>query len=258
MKKFYDENPTHKLARGLSGGAFGRGLPSSDDLSSQPSVAALLRNLLGKGTIKTNEYENEAIRICHHSGWIHSDQDTGATYYAFPSPLHAVCVSWRLSPTSEMPGFTCLFDLIVAVISKFKPSQLESPIRRVGHGSTDRVPEVQYQDEFYRSLFSITDGNVRVSPEFASAKRALVAGRIDFFIPVKEWGVEITRDGGRLSEHSSRFVDPGAYGAWLKSEDMADYILLDCCTRIPREVHPGNNMSFLTNCCANFILDIPK
>ena len=97
VKNVYDENPTHKLARGLSGGAFGRGLPISDDLSSQPSVVTLLRDLIRKGAIKINEYENEneneAIRICHHSGWIHPDQDEGATCYAFPSPLHVMCVS---------------------------------------------------------------------------------------------------------------------------------------------------------------------
>ena len=251
MENFYDENPIHQLAQSLSGGAFGRGLPRSNDLSSHPDVAALFRELLREGTMEAKseeaENENEAIRMCHSSGWIHSDQDKGATRYAFPSPLHAACVSWRLSPTNEMPNFTLLFDLTLDVISKFKPSQLRLPIRRVGHSSAENLPEAQYQDEFYRSLFSVTFGNVRVSPEFASARRALVAGRIDFFIPVKKWGVEITRDGGKLTEYSSRFAEPGAYGAWLKSGDMADYILLDCRTSMPRIARPGNNISFLTN-----------
>jgi len=85
------------------------------------------------------------------------------------------------------------------------------PIRRVGVISP--LPEAQYQDELYRSLFSVTSGNVRISPEFASAKWADVVGRIDFFIPVAKWGIEITRDGNRLSEHDSRFEDFGAYGA---------------------------------------------
>ena len=164
VENFYDGNPTHQLAQELSGGAFGCGLPSSDDLSAQPDVAALFRELLGKGTIKTNKNEeNEAIQICHYSGWIHPDQDKGATCYAFPSPLHAMCVSWRLSPTDEMPRFDCLRDLALDVISKFKPSQLRLPICRVGPRSTDKPPEAEYQDEFYRSLFSVTLGTF-VSP----------------------------------------------------------------------------------------------
>jgi hypothetical protein len=264
VENFYHENPTHQLARSFSGGAFGRGLPSPHDLSSHPDVAALLRELLRKGRIETKaeefENEDEAVRMCHSSGWIHSDLsdlDKGATYYTFPSPLHAACVSWRLDPTNEMPKFTLLFDLTLEVISKFKPSQLRLPIHRVGHDtrSLDTPPEAQsYKDEFYRSLFSVTFGNVRVSPEFASARRALVAGRIDFFIPVKNWGVEITRDGGKLTEHSSRFAEPGAYGAWLKSGDMDDYILLDCRTSIPRKAHPGNNISFLTTSISTVLI----
>lgn len=114
------------------------------------------------------------------------------------------------------------------------------PIRRVGAPSIiSPLPEAQYQDEFYRSLFSVTAGNVRISPEFASAKGADVVGRIDFFIPVAKWGIEITRDGNRLSEHNSRFDNLGAYGAWLRSGDMTDYTLLDCRTSVPRKCHPS-------------------
>jgi len=39
--------------------------------------------------------------------------------------------------------------------------------------------------------FFVTAGNVRISPEFASAKWADVVGRIDFFIPVAKWGIEM-------------------------------------------------------------------
>jgi hypothetical protein len=81
----------------------------------------------------------------------------------------------------------------------------------------DPLPESQYQDEFYRSVFSATCGNVCLSPEFASAWRAKAAGHIDFFIPIVKWGIEITRDGNHLKAHSSRFANPGAYEAWLKS-----------------------------------------
>ena len=63
-------------------------------------------------------------------------------------------------------------------------------------------------------------------PGFASAKGTDVVGRIDFFIPVVKWGIEITRDGNRLSEHNSRFEDLGAYAM----ERGFIHILLDCRT----------------------------
>jgi hypothetical protein len=255
VEAFYAENPTYNLVRTLCGGAFERGLPTVTELRDQPDVVALFRNLLKYGAVDRNEDEDAAIRKCHRRGWIHADlaANDAITRYAFPSPLHTVCLSWRLEPTNNMPHLTSLFDLALDAISKLKPSQLHLPIHRVSHRSTDKLPEAQYQDEFYRSVFSVTFGNVRLSPEFASARRARVAGRIDFFIPVVKWGIEFTQDGNRLNEHSTRFAESGAYEAWLKSGDMADYILLDCCTTIPGKSFPSINISLLANSCANII-----
>ncbi len=111
---FYDENPTHKLVRNLSGGAFGRGLPTDEELSAQPDVVAVFRKLLKNGTIvenDKNENEAKAIRKCHRHGWIHADEsaDEISTHYAFPSPLHSVCVSWSLPPTND---FRSLFGTL--------------------------------------------------------------------------------------------------------------------------------------------------
>jgi len=191
---FHDEYPTHKLVQELSGGgAFERGLPSADELLTQPDVVELFKDLLKNGMIdKRYKDEDEAIRKCHRHGWIQADEspnNLGFICYAFSSPLHSVCISRRLEPTNGMPNFTSLFDLALDVISKFKPSQLKLTIRHgVEPSSMDKPPEAQYQDEFYRSLFSVTSGNVRLSPEFASAKGAHVAGRINFFIPMVKWG----------------------------------------------------------------------
>jgi len=137
-----------------------------------------------------------------------------------------------------MPIFTSLFELALEDISKFKQSQLQLPRHRVGSASTN-PPEAQYQDEFYHSLLAATSGNVRISPEYASAQGARVVGRIDFFIPIVKWGIELTRDGSRIPEHGARFADSGAYGAWLKSTDMNDYILLDFRTKDLRAQHPS-------------------
>ena len=105
------------------------------------------------------------------------------------------------------------------------------------------------------SILATTFGNVRIPPEYhdASPQGARVAGRIDFFIPILKWGIEITRDGSRIPEHDARFADSGAYGALLKSADLNDYIHLDFRTKTLSGQHPSMILPFLTNARANFI-----
>jgi hypothetical protein len=230
----------------LNTGAFGRGLPDSSDLQEYPHITEFFRNLIRDTEFKEGVKKDEAAQICHRRGWLHSYMNReGSTYYTFSSPLHSVYISWLLAPSNNMPAYSSVFNLCLAAISKFKPSQIHIPIRRVGAPShTTRVPEAQYQDEFYRAVFSVTAGSVRISPEFMSATGADVVGRIDFFIPVVKWGIEIMRDGNRLFEYNSRFEASGAYGTWLKSGDMADYILLDCRTSVPQKRHLSTKSDF--------------
>ena len=114
--------------------------------------------------------------------------------------------------------------------------------RRVGDAGAVRPPEAAYQDEFYHSLFSATEGCVRISSEYSSAKGAH-PGCIDFFIPSKKWGIDLLHDGSNLEEHWSRFRLGGAYGAWLKTSDMADYIVLDFRSTRPQKSH-NHKVSF--------------
>jgi hypothetical protein len=159
-----------------------------------------------------------------------------------------------------MPHFASVFDLSLEAISKINPSQLRLPrFRRVGDRSV--LPEeAQYEDELYRSIFAVTSGNVCLSPEFATSthgSQATASRAISLFIPVVKWGIELTRDGSRLTdlERNSRFASPEAYGAWLTSGDMTDYILLDCRTSIPTTKYPSTISSpFPANFCANFFL----
>ena len=234
VQDFHDKNPVHVLVRSIDRGAFGRGLPRN--FSGLTDVVAFFRTLLKDRKFERNENqeEDEAVRMCHRRGWVHATAIPGRVRYTLPSPLHEVCLSWKIEPTTDMPHFTSLFELSLETITKFKPSQLRLTLRRVASEST-KPPEAQYQDEFYNSLLFVTSGNVRISPEYASANGVCKAGRIDFFIPIVKWSIEITRDGNRLLEHAARFTDFGAYGAWLKSEDMKDYILLDCRTGTPTD-----------------------
>ena len=190
-----------------------------------------------------DEETDATVVKCHRRGWIYATLIPKGVRYTFPSPLHEACLSWKLEPRDDMPVFPSVFELSLEVISKFRPSQLQLPLRRVDSAST-LPPEAQYQDEYYNSLLAATLGNVRISPEFASAQAARVAGRIDFFIPAVKWGIEITRDGDRLWQHAARFTESGAYGAWLKSADMDDYILLDFRTKKLKTPHPSMILPF--------------
>jgi hypothetical protein len=240
VQDFYDENPVHLLVRSLDAGAFERGLPRVFS----PDFVALFRRLLKDRKIEMKDGETDGTVVkCHRRGWIYSTMIPGGVRFMSPSPLHEACLSWKLEPRNDMPNFPSLFELSLEVISKFRPSQLRLPFRRVGSAST-LPPEAQYQDEYYNSLLAATFGNVRMSPEYASAQEARVAGRIDFFIPIVKWGIEITRNGNRLLEHAARFTDSGAYGAWLESADMNDYILLDFRTMNLRAKHPSMILSF--------------
>ncbi len=260
LDTFHEKFSLDYIMRHLAG-AFTRGLPNNTELSDRPDVSTVLRRLLASGRV-TESSDKAAIQYCHRKGWIYAEDvlEPGPQSYTFATPLHHAGLSWRLQAEDNLPQFETLYALSLQVLAKFKPSQMKLPIRRVGGGSgTDLPPEAQYQDEYYRSLLAVTRGNVRISPEFASARGAKVAGRIDFFIPRVKWGIEITREGDRLKSHSSRFKADGAYSKWLKDGDMTDYVLLDCRTTTPRTSHPGTIPQYLEIAYANlFFLDIPN
>jgi hypothetical protein len=62
-------------------------------------------------------------------------------------------------------------------------------------------------------------------------------GRADFYIPAKEWGVELYRSGDRLTEHSGRFSS----GAYQIDISLDRYIIRE--TR-PQRPHPGMCICF--------------
>jgi hypothetical protein len=104
--------------------------------------------------------------------------------------------------------------------------------------STDHPPKAQYQQEFYRAIFDVV-GPAYTSPEYGT-ERGSRKGRIDFFIRSKQWGIELLRDVSSLQEHSARFGAKGAYGMWIPSKKMVDYLILDFRTNQPQVAHPSN------------------
>jgi hypothetical protein len=157
-------------------------------------------------------------------------------FYDFPSPLHRQIWSWILKPSNGYNYTGNMFSLIKATIAGFRPNQLS---RRDRRAETDErnPPEAQYSHEWYRSLHEVMDGNVVVSPEYATAPGKRL-GRVDFYIPSMKWGLEIIRDGSKLREHSDRFIT-GAYSTLMRSGDIVDYALLDFRHDISNEPTPG-------------------
>jgi hypothetical protein len=236
LDEFIENHPLDKIAVEFSNSPYGRGFPATEDLTGNQMVAKMLRKLLKEFKIAAHEDEYKtAISICHQRGWTFADlEGNGIRTYRLASPIHTALLSWLLEPPEKELGFGSLLDLVKEVVSSFKPSQLFAAVRRSEQNGEDALaPEIQYQQEFYRAIHDVTDGGVCISPEFASAQTAKVAGRIDFFIKKNMWGIKLTREGTRLKEHSDRFKTSGAYGAWIENGRMADYILLDCRTTEP-------------------------
>jgi hypothetical protein len=189
-------------------GTFRRGLPSDDDLKA-PAVARVFLSVLRTGFVSdidfTNGDDTGALQKCFHKGWLHTDKfvNNGIKYF-FPSSLYRWYVEWKLWSFANEASFDYanILELVINVISIFSPRVLSTP-REIGSGRVQRLPEAQYQDEFYRCCHTYSKNSLITFPEFGTAK-----GRADFYIPAKKWGVELLRDASQLAQHCGRFSSP--------------------------------------------------
>lgn len=60
------------------------------------------------------------------------------------------------------------------------------------------------------------------------------SGHIDFRITEPKWGIELLRDGDRLTEHCQRFENSGRYWNWVLNGWIRDWIILDCRHTMPK------------------------
>jgi hypothetical protein len=248
LTKFHDDHSPSEVGRGFRFASGGRGLPEPEELQRDSIMTAMFRRLLRDGQLLEDDTPEfgSAVERAHKRGYIYAKLLRGNKIgFVLPTPLHAVGLSWILVPAQvDLPSD--LTTLVWEVVGHFKYSQLALPLRRAGPETTpDLSPEAQYADEFYRALHDFTKGGVLVSPEFASASDASVAGRIDFYIASMKWGIELTWDGKKLQQHSDRFGETGAYGRWLASGEMSDYILLDCRSTMPIRHHASQSSLLL-------------
>jgi len=187
----------------------------------------------------TTEDNRSALRLCFSKGWLHTDVIDDETEYFFPSSLHRWYTEWKLWGMWDALDTTyCadnILDFVIKVISLFSPRILSTTQRVTAAGHVQRPPEAQYQDEFYRCCHTHSNGSLVTFPEFGTAK-----GWVDFYIPVKEWGVELLRNGDQLAQHAGRFSSQtGSYGTILP---LKDHIILDCRTTQPKVPHPRRNI----------------
>ena len=187
-----------------------------------------------KWLAKDDDNRKAALRKIFRSGWFHTElqADVHAVLYTFASLLHRRCLDWMVNglPPESRIIESNLFDFALNVIKKFSRQSLDK--REVGP-KAQTIPEAQFQDKFYSASSKHAHGSVSF-PEFGTKN-----GRIDFFIRSKKWGIELLRDGNRLSQHARRFTK-GEYGKWIKKGWMSDYIIIDFVTRHPRTGHRGN------------------
>jgi hypothetical protein len=225
-----------RLWAGLnSRGIFRRGLPGLEDLR-KPDIARIFRAVLCNNHVTKQELDSTdqaSLDVCFKQGWLHAiTSEEEVTLYIFTTHLHQWFIEYYLGMKVLDDNAIAGQDLLsfaIEVIHRFSPLQLLFQ-RKLGTSGMQRPPEAQFQDEFYLCCHAYSKGSLISFPEFGNAN-----GRIDFYIPVKRWGVGLLRDGDQLENHSSRFTGAGPY---VKME-FKDYILLDFRTKAVRKEHPG-------------------
>ncbi|PVF97275.1 hypothetical protein CPB86DRAFT_786079 [Serendipita vermifera] len=237
LETFWSKFPLERLWQGLEKtSVFRRGLPSRDDLQKSP-IARVFRAVLRDNAVMEEAFESQedqaALLLCWKNGWLHATTHQGTSVYIFTTPLHQWYVEYFLGIDASKTATIEDQDLLtfaINVVQGFSRGQLSSRKINIGASNMQRPPEAQFQDEFYRCCHTYSKGSLITFSEFGSKN-----GRIDFYIPFKEWGVELLRDGDRLENHSSRFTGQGKY-ADMK---FKDYILLDFRKTVPKKEHPN-------------------
>ena len=230
-------------------GGFGRGLPVYSGGLSSPSCLNLLRELVSAGYFSVVDRDrvkdmphDERVENAHEmrlNGYVYVSSTASEDPYEpvtmqVASPLHRAWFSSRLQRGKPLPPIASSLDTLwKQVLSGFSAAALGNPNRTPVSKRNASFVEAQYQEEFYRSLYSLTGGACCISPEYGGKTSFPKKGRIDFFISNMGWGIELLRDGDRIDGHVSRFQEGGAYHPWLASGDMKEYVILDCRKTIP-------------------------
>jgi hypothetical protein len=120
-------------------------------------------------------------------------------------------------------------DLCFAALEQFSPKRLKAQERRTSLVAVGAPrPEAQFCYELYRCLHEVTGGNCSIQCQFSYT----VAGKLDFFLKGKQWGVEVLRNGDRVKAQCDRFRQDGKYGKW---GIVTEHVLLDFRSTPPKK-----------------------
>jgi hypothetical protein len=211
-------------------------------------MARVLRAVISNNSVKEKDFDSkedeEALTLCFQRGWLQATLDEYYTSYVFATPLHQWFVEYYLG--TELAGSTPIADqdlpnFAINVIRRLSPKNLSpqeihyyhKPIssqEQIGASDKLRPREARFQDEFYRCCHEYANGSLISFPEFGYA-----SGKVHLYIPCREWGVELLRDGDSLEDYSSRFIGQGAY----PKMKFSDYITLDFSTEQPQKKDSG-------------------
>lgn len=218
---------------------FKRGLPRNLNILQNPAFAFVFRKVLALQAVEESIFSRQdqcdALDACFRNGWLHADiTPSNKMAFSFASPLHRWVIEYYLGTfviDLRIIQDKTLLDFVLSIIREFKPQQFSIP--RSGPTVLQRPTEAQYQDEFYRCFHLCTESSLVTFPEDRNA-----SGRVDFFIPHKNWGVELLRDGHDLDQHTGRFSTGDSYQSNFVLED---YIILDFRRNMLRKRHDGES-----------------
>ncbi|KAL1964976.1 hypothetical protein VTN77DRAFT_6176 [Rasamsonia byssochlamydoides] len=224
-----------------------RSFPSSKQLT--VPAANVLRQVLQEGSIPCN-LEDPGIKLCYEMGWVHSDHTDQPTFMDpevvcfLPSRLHEKFVEYFLQlyqpkpfPLDKFPSLPILCEAVLRHFSR--KNLLSSVYGRHTPATIVWPPEAQFQDEWYRAFYSLVGHGVAISSEWSRTGD----GRIDFRIIEPAWGIELLRDGDRLSERCNRFSPQSNYHRWISDGLLKDWLILDCRHSTPQKYNvPGTKL----------------
>lgn len=140
--------------------------------------------------------------------------------------LVARCLEYLLFERSAFPGYifpTC-FELLKSVLANLTRTNLSLANRR--NNKTDFTPEqareIAYKREVYRAIYLVFGRKIRVTSEWSDSGTDL---RPDFYIPARNWVIDVMAEGEGLSRRRRRFA--GSYEPWMKRRNIRDGLLLD-------------------------------
>lgn len=98
----------------------------------------------------------------------------------------------------------------------------------------ETLVESMWQHVYFKAACSVLPAKYSLSCDIGRKFKS--SGRIDFYInSTLRWGIELTRENLKLTEHLARFAPGGLYYPMVASGDIANWVVLNFCQQLPSE-----------------------